>query len=482
MAKVENLAVKDLELDLDNYRTTSQDSEIDAIKAMIAISPGNFYGVFESILNDGFLPLENLIIQRVGQRFIVREGNRRTASLKICLSHIDVANFSFAKQFVDKIMSLSNEWKNASTMVPCLVYSEEERSEADRIVGLIHAKGKKAGRDPWKAIAKARFNRNEEHRSEPGLNLLESFLDRTSELSDDQKYKWSGTYPITVLDEAIKKVAPALSFKDAPELGKRFPTIPKVNEVDKLIYDIGTTKCKFKTIRQEEPNFLDTYALRPNDSQDNKTKNADKTAKDTDGSIQSDLSKESESAHNSVTERQNSDVKNNAHPPNSNNKTTSISSTTAYPVSDLRQVKNLLSEFQPKGKHRAKVASLRDEMQKLSLKSTPIAFCLVLRSLFEISAKAYCKDHNIKTTNNNGNDLKLVDLLKKCVIHLTDDQKNRQVTRDLHGALTELATNENLISITSMNQLTHNPVFLILPDQIAVRFNNVYPLLEKLNG
>ena len=482
MAKVENLAVKDLELDLDNYRTTSQDSEIDAIKAMIAISPGNFYGVFESTLNDGFLPLENLIIQKVGQRLVVREGNRRTASLKICLGLIDVANFSFATQFIDKVMSLSSEWKNANTMVPCLVYSEEEKSEANRIVGLIHAKGKKAGRDPWKAIAKARFNRDEEHRSEPGLNLLESFLDRTSELSDDQKYKWSGTYPITVLDEAIKKVAPALSFKDAPELGKRFPTIPKVNEVDKLIYDIGTTKCKFKTIRQEEPNFLDTYALRSSDSKKNKSTDTDKTNKNTNGNIRSDFSKEPESAPNTVAEGQDSDAKDDNHPPNSNNRTTPTSNITAYPINDLRHVKNLLSEFQPKGKHRAKVASLRDEMQKLSLKSTPIAFCLVLRSLFEISAKAYCKDHNIKTTSNNGNDLKLVDLLRRCVSHLTNNQQNQQMIKELHGALAELATNENLISITSMNQLTHNPVFSILPDQIAVRFSNVYPLLEKLNG
>ena len=483
MSSVKNLKVKHLELDLDNYRTTSQDGEIDAIKAMIAISPGNFYGVFESILQDGFLPIENLVVQKIGERYTVKEGNRRTASLKICLGLINTSNFTFSNQLIDRVSSLGRSWKEANASVPCTIYTEKEEGEVNRIVGLIHAKGKKAGRDPWKAVAKARFNRDEENGKEPGLAMLESFISRTTKLSADQKYKWSGTYPITVLDEAIKKVAPALHFKDAPELGKKFSTTKKLNEIDKLIYDIGTTRCKFKTIRADNPNFLDLYNLRSDelevegknsevtDSQSapkNETTDSDQgtDASDATGPERSEV-KEDPSSTNGSGDDDTSET------PNSND--------VAHSVNSLRHVKNLLTGFQPRGDNRAKVVTIRDEMQKLSLNSTPIAFCLLLRSMFEISGKAYAKDHNIRSTNSKGFDIRLIELLKKCVKHLTQNGKNASLAKELHGAIVELATPDNLVSVTSMNQLVHHPFFAIPPKDIAVKFNNVFPLLVKLN-
>lgn len=44
MATTQQLKVEELVLDLKNYRTVAQDNEIDAIKAMITISPDYFGG------------------------------------------------------------------------------------------------------------------------------------------------------------------------------------------------------------------------------------------------------------------------------------------------------------------------------------------------------------------------------------------------------------------------------------------------------
>ena len=50
-----------------------------------------------------------------------------------------------------------------------------------------------------------------------------------------------------------------------------------------------------------------------------------------------------------------------------------------------------------------------------------------------------------------------------------------------HGAITELARPEGILSVTSLNQLVHNPSFSITEGDICTLFGNIYPLLEAIN-
>jgi hypothetical protein len=62
MSKTTLLPVKDLVIDLYNFRTVAQKNELEATKAMISISPDYFWGLMESLLDDGYLPTENIIV------------------------------------------------------------------------------------------------------------------------------------------------------------------------------------------------------------------------------------------------------------------------------------------------------------------------------------------------------------------------------------------------------------------------------------
>src|SRR5258708_2095718 len=87
MPETKSLPVKDLDLDLENYRTIHQSSEKAAIEAMVATSADWFWALVESLADDGYLPTENIIVLRGGdgKTQTVREGNRRVAALKILL-------------------------------------------------------------------------------------------------------------------------------------------------------------------------------------------------------------------------------------------------------------------------------------------------------------------------------------------------------------------------------------------------------------
>jgi hypothetical protein len=106
--------------------------------------------------------------------------------------------------------------------------------------------------------------------------------------------------------------------------------------------------------------------------------------------------------------------------------------------------------------------------------------------MFEISAKAYCADHagsgGPSATEPNGYDRNLVDVLKDVAEHLIKTSSDKGIQKRLHGAKTELAKSEGILSVTSLNQLIHSPTFSASPSDISTVFNNVFPFLLAMNS
>jgi len=189
-----SLKIEDIQLDLKNYRTVPQKNEIDAVKAMLAIKPDRFYAIIESIIDDGYLPTENLIILN-DNGFHVKEGNRRTAALKLIHGLLDKKKFNLPDNIITKIDSVDANWLKSNAKIPCSIYPLKDKDKVDRIISLTHAKGEKASRDPWTSVAKARQNRDEKNASEPTLDLLEKYISKGKNLTKQQKERWSGDFP-----------------------------------------------------------------------------------------------------------------------------------------------------------------------------------------------------------------------------------------------------------------------------------------------
>src|SRR5581483_2642441 len=98
-----------------------------------------------------------------------------------------------------------------------------------------------------------------------------------------------------------------------------------------------------------------------------------------------------------------------------------------------------------------KVVALKNELLRLDVTKTPLAFCFVLRSMFEISAKAYCADHATSggptAVKANGDDRHLADVLRDITKHLTNNNADRAMVRALHGAMAELAKSQGILSV-----------------------------------
>lgn len=482
MPTTSQIEISKLTLDLKNFRTVPQRKESDAIKAMISIKPDRFFAVMDSIIEDGYLLTENIIVLNDGTDNIVKEGNRRIAALKLIHGFFKLDDFGLPSSIITSINRIDTAWKAENLMVPCTVFSITEVDKVDRVVALAHGKGEKASRDPWNSVARARHNRDVKGANEYALDLLEKYLKKGMNLNNQQKDRWGGEYPLTVLEEALRKSFARMGFANVGELVTKYPHNKFLQALENILLDIGLEQIKFETIRNAQLDFPTNYGIPPivippqtpnNPPSPNVGGNAN-TANITSG-------QNPNNSNTPPTQSANTTVNNNATAAPSVTAPVPPSPPKAVAINDPRHVANLLKKFAPRGANRQKVVTLRDEIRKLKIADNPIAFCFLLRSMFEISAKAYSKDHSLSMTKAGGGNKSLVEVLKGVTSHLTNNNSNLAMVQIQHGALTEIAKPDGILSVTSMNQLVHNPSFSIAPSDICILFSNIYPLLEAMN-
>jgi hypothetical protein len=464
MAESKSIKVADISLDLSNPRTIPQPDEPTALDTMITINPTKFWGLMKSIIDDGYHPTENIILLKDKKnKLTVKEGNRRIAILKILLGklkHQDIPS-----DLTDKITAnINTAWKKQNAEVPCMIYEESEAEIINRIVSLIHAKGEPARRDEWPAVAKSRYDRDKKGISSPALDLLEAYLKNGKNINKKQSERWSGDYPITVLQEALPKIGRALNQIPSNFI-KAYPQ-KKRNLLDSILLDIGYGQIGFKEVRDITHFFGEKYGLSLPETKPKKIPYPHESPSTNPG----------DGSHNDgQNENNGSHGKPATQPPK---KDKSLSS------HDPRSVSKKLKAFTPLGNNREKLVTLLTELKTLKIEVYPHAFCFLLRSLFEISAKIYCQENekaNIKFLQNDEKDKPLVNLLKEITKYLTQNDTNKTKMKELHGALAELAKKDGLLSVTSMNQLVHNKNFSVIPSDICILFHNIFPLLEEMN-
>ncbi|MCE8020888.1 hypothetical protein HOP51_12320 [Halomonas sp. MCCC 1A11036] len=489
MADAKSLPVKDLLIDLYNFRTVPQKNEVEAIRAMISISPDYFWGLMESLLDDGYLPTENIIVLENSSGKIVKEGNRRVAALKIILKQIDGNQFDLPARIEERIEGLEESWLSENFSVPCAIYNEADAVLVDKIVTLTHGKGTKAGRNNWEAVARARHNRDKNGAPEVALDLLEKYLEHGANLTLEQKTLWSGRFNLSVLDEAIKRVSKRFAVSSSADLSRKYPNIKNRKSLEAIIHAVGIESLTFPVIR-DSSDFALRFGVPPlpsaSESDEKNGSSQDSPAVDNmaghrNGEVENVEPSGSLSAVQEGTVKPKPDA---AKPEPENGGGKSKVKTTA--IDDERTVKKALRSLKVYGPNRSKLESIKKESLKLKLKDNPIAFCFLLRAMFEISAKAYCQDYedqpnSPKLLKANGMERPLVEVLRDIVSHLTQNNADKQMLKVLHGALTEIQRKDGILSLTSMNQLVHNTSFMVSSSDIPVLFSNIFPLLDHMN-
>ncbi|ERK07967.1 hypothetical protein L581_0795 [Serratia fonticola AU-AP2C] len=482
MPITQQVRVKDLTIDLQNYRTVPQQDETAAIQAMITISPEYFWALMGSLIDDGYLPTENIIVIDNGNnQKIVKEGNRRIASLKIIHGYVNASLFDIPDAISKRISNLSQSWRQENESIPCAIYQKTDGALVDKIVTLTHGKGQKAGRDDWETVARARHNQKNNASAEYGLVLLEKYLVHGTNHSAEQKLRWSGKYNLSVLDEALPKIFSRVGCSSTSDLASKYPNIKCKKELDSIFLAIGLGELNFPAIRGSV-DFLLRYGIPPVNPP---STGGTSSPSGTNPTTLNPTNPGTQQVNSPTTPAGAVGTTPQAAPPGANaaKPTTKIITTSTH---DIRTVRKLLRGLKLYGTNRAKLLDIKKEMIELKIDINPIAFVFLLRSMVELSAKAFCEDKIAEPNapsykKKDGSDKSLGDLLRDIVDFLTQKKQDKQMLKLLHGPITEINRHDGILSVTSMNQLVHNPRFIIRSIDIPALFSSIFPLIEQMN-
>jgi hypothetical protein len=386
-----------------------------------------------------------------------------------------------------KLKDKDASWLDRNSKVPCILYGAKDESTVDRIVSLTHGRGQQESRDPWKAIARARHSRDKEGKSEPALDLFEKYLKTSRNFTPDQSERWSGSYPLTVLDEAMKRGAARFGCPTPKDLADKYPKISNASVLNNLIHDIGQALVETRDFR--DPNFfLNKYGL-PDPVSGSGAGGTGAGGTGAGGTGAGGTGAGGTGAGGTGaggtgaggTGAGGTGAGGTGAGGTGAGGTGGRGAGKAAPLNDPKSVKKALNKYGPRGADQAKLATLVIELKNLNIEKTPHAFCFVLRSIFEIAAKQYAGVYSIPLVKGGGKDKTLLDLLRDAASHLTAGKPPMDpLVKKLHGALQDLANPHGFLSITSLNQLVHNPRFSARPGDICVVFHNVFPFLEEI--
>jgi hypothetical protein len=482
MRKVQLIPVAKLKIDLSNYRTVPQPDEISAISAMMSIDPAKFWGLMSSLLDHAYEETENLIVIEEGDSYVVKEGNRRAACLKIILGLVSMEVLGLPENRRTEIRKKDNIWKEQIKEVPCVVFTQAEKATVDRIVDRTHGKGEDASRSAWGSVARARHNRAN-GQTEVGLELLEAYLEKgQNEISTAQRVRWAGDYNVTVLDEFIKLYHRRLGGTSTKEFVAKYPELGEFRKpVEEVIFRIGMEAVGFAHVRGEQ---LGTYGIEAKQEPANQTSTSSNAGADAkqETSHGSSNFQQNAGAQATMSETPSSDTGQ----PTGSAASTETENTDAtktrgrnksLPLTDPKTVKKKLRNFYPRGAGNEKLASLAEEARTLHVDVTPFAFCFLLRSMFEIAAKNYCEKNGIETMDGK-NDVKLVTLLGKAIDKISAGSP--AAYKELEPAKRELGRPDGLLSVTTMNKLIHCKIMQASQDDICVTFHQIFPLLDHM--
>jgi len=202
MSRIKSVALSSLLIDTQNPRLESVlESQNDALRTIAAIQNKKLLTLAKHILEHGLNPMEFPLVipaDENGKRYVVLEGNRRVAALKI-LENPEIVRGAVDATLYESFKRLSVEYqKDPIDMINCVVVSSRE--EADRWIELKHTgENKGAGIVAWGAAEIERFKRRRRGVRSPQLQILE-FLEERQAISSETRRK----VPITTLGRLIK--------------------------------------------------------------------------------------------------------------------------------------------------------------------------------------------------------------------------------------------------------------------------------------
>lgn len=457
-----NVLIDTLYFDVQNPRIDPVSSQQDAIDGLVSECGDKIVVLARDIAEHGLNPTEEMLCvayERGNGRhcYIVKEGNRRLLALKALKDpsfcegwKIEKKIKAIAQRHADKIETIKK--------IPITIFADDERDKLKHWI-LVKHDGQEggAGTVKWGAEERLRFSaKGAKHTAMQVVNWLRTLTD----LTDAEKRSVSEV-PITTLERILAsssgKDIVGLKLKDGVLVIERKKGQVRKN-VLKIISDLTTPdprNSRRKIINVNDvktASAIKTYLKENLDTRENRAAACMPTILPI-PSVVSNGGQSGETPSPGPATRR-------ALKPGSKE----------YLRAALRTI--------CAAENCGKAGILQDELVQMNVRELTLSFCIVFRSLLEISMLAFARRHGISFEN--GTTYK--ERVKSCVRKLTEGDGLWSASRnkkDITKALQVL--NSSLFSITELHNLVHGTSEVASSDEILKYVPRIVPLIRALN-
>lgn len=446
-----NIKVTNLFLDLDNYRFEHQTSQLVTINKMIDTYKGDLYNLAVDILSYGLNPTDMPLVIKSpidDTKYIVMEGNRRIATLKMLLNPdlIDSKYQSLKKKFI-KLASENED--NLIRSLECGVCENTE--EAYLWIERKHSNGLHGiGTQQWNAIQKQRFEEATKGKTSMALQVINMLME--ADTVDDGLKKQLTTIKVTNLQRLIADPYVRMFLGISLQNGRLTSDIKK-EVITMALVEILTDMMKenFKVSKIYKKEDRDKYIRDMFNGSDGPNSVENKTVRWNFVTTQAEKRKAVSGQPETIAIQT---IKPRA---------TLVPKKFKLPITDAR------------------IASIFHEMKGLVVKNYVNTAAVMLRIFLEMSVDVYIETFKLLkegqlTSNKSGKNL--FQKIQTVIEHLKGHKfANQDMTKGIEFAI----NNKNSpLSPETLNSYVHNYRFSPMPDSLISEWDNVQPFFDCL--
>ncbi len=447
---VRAIRVTDLQLDPDNPRFDRRRSQREAISTFALKLGEKLYNLAESMIEKGCCPFELPIVTPTDEKkrtFVVLEGNRRIAALKLLASPSLVKSIKLSARLTKKYLELCEAAGSLPKAISCAVMPREDASHWIQIRHTGENKG--VGVVTWDGAAAHRFRGNS-----PALQAVDIVAE--NDLLDKATIEKLSSIPITNIERllgtpdarellGVEVKARKLSLK-APEdvaLARLAEVVSDVTHGIKKVTDLDTKEQRIAYAGE-------VVARCPTG-----TKKSRAAASGTGtGAAQASTRSGSSGGRKVNLERK-----------------SLIPSRLKMHIPEVR------------------INKIYDELQKLPAERFVNSCAVLMRVFVEMSVECYAKKHRISLFKQTGktkgakgkNDAKEMTLRGK-LLAVVEYMKAKKVAdkHELQGMVALINDRNSFMSVEGWHGYVHNRHFNPIPSVLKTNWDNIQPFMMKI--
>lgn len=237
----DGLKIADLVLDHDNPRISHAAGQQEALQKIVNDQKTKLVKLAQSIVDHGLNPMDRFLVVRTNQGYVALEGNRRVAVFKLLSNTAVMSGLDMPEPMRRLLEKLAKQFKKGN-IEPIPAFQLASREEARYWLGLRHNIGHGgAGVDPWKSMAKRRFEGKP-----PAVQVLELVTEQAG-LTPTERAAITDKFPASTLERFLenRKVRQELGIdlKDGKVVTK-LPAAEVAKPLKKIVTDLATGKTK----------------------------------------------------------------------------------------------------------------------------------------------------------------------------------------------------------------------------------------------